>query len=162
MIERITKRLNDWADAMAGGFSTGVGSQLGSMIDSRTAEFTSGKRRRVCDHTVVKISDAEGEREVVRKSFRPALETARGVQTVVSRHRRVDVDSMAMDVADAVANLPVNLQECVHIFYFDGGLALQVRAKKMNVSVKTMYRRLDTAHIILDSALYGSELPGIS
>ena len=162
MIDRIHERLCEWADQTMGGFGGGFGSPMGAMIDNRTAEYSRGKRKRVAQHVPVRVVDASGEHTVHRLRFTAATETATGVQTRVARERTVAVNDSAMDTADAVATLPDDLRECVHVFYFDGDLAARVRAKKLCVSVATMYRRRDAAHVILDARLYGSDLPKVS
>lgn len=146
MIERVNERLMAWAEQCVGGFSRPSGSILGAMIDCPPVASTRQRRRMIRDEL----------------GSRPAPESAHGTPTHVSAHRVVKVSDQVMDTSKAVASLPENLREVVNVFYFDGALAVEVRARKLKVSKKTLYRRLDAAHVLIDSKLYGTELPKIS
>lgn len=146
MIERVNERLIEWAEQCAGGFHRPGGSILGAMIDCPPAASVRHKRRMVQDET----------------GRRAAPESASGVATRTSAHRTIMVDPGVMDTSQAVASLPAELREVIHVFYFEGGLAVEVRARKLKMSRMTMYRRLDAAHVLIDAKLYGTELPKIS
>lgn len=84
---------------------------------------------------------------------------------VVTQPRGGSVVLMSLEacaVERAVLQLPLNLIEAVKMFYLRGNLSPHQRAKKLSCSVRTMYRRIDTAHVLLDAALYGAVLPRVS
>lgn len=146
MIDRVNERLVKWAEQCVGGLSRSGGSVLGAMIDCPPAASVRHRRRMVKDET----------------GRRAALPSAHGVASRVCSQKVVALDSGVMDTSQAVAALPKDLREVVHVFYFEGGLAVEVRARKLSISRMTMYRRLEAAHVLIDSRLYGTELPKIS
>lgn len=135
MIKHIDALLISWAENMAGGYGA-VGCCGGFSVGAVTRLHP---------------------RRVVRDEFgsRVAELTARGCETRVVNRVGVSVSGAAMDMDRAVSALPGPLRDAVRVFYFDGGLALAVRAKKLGISVATMYKRLGEAHLKIDEHLYG-------
>lgn len=145
MIEKIHDRLCNWADQTCGGFGSASGSIFGAMIDNPPLAPAKTKRK--------KASDAYGSRDVI--------DTACGVETRSSRMARSGVEDSVLETEKAVSKLPSNLREVIGVFYFDGSMAATQRAKKLGLSPKTMYRRIDSAHVILEASLYELDLPRV-
>lgn len=153
MIERVHVRLCDWADEALGGYG-GFESAcvLGSLVDGSVAMTRNSKgARRTIRH--------DGEGNIV--SLRAGAVTAAGTETRVAPQRQVRIAAASMEVSEALAKLPEHLRAVVITFYVRGDLQARLKAEHMDVSVKTMYRRLDAAHVVLDSLLYGVDLPRV-
>lgn len=82
-----------------------------------------------------------------------AADTARGVETRVMRKETSRISDAVMMVDRAVAQLPEREKRAVKLYYFEGGLPLAVRAKKMGVTDRTARRWLESAHNLLGEAL---------
>lgn len=154
MIDRVHVRLVGWAEQCFGGLGFFSVSPLGALIDGGVAETIRHRRRRVVERSRVAVVSGDVCGEVYVTQSRAAQETALGSQSRVSKGECVRVSLPALEVDGAVAALPDDLREAVRVFYFDGSLALDVRAKRLGVSAKTMYRRIHKAHQLLDDRLY--------
>ncbi|GAB3099787.1 hypothetical protein GCM10027217_18360 [Pseudomaricurvus hydrocarbonicus] len=153
MIERVHQRLCDWADEALGGYgSGGAGCVLGALVDNPVA-LTKLHRRKA---RVIKRDRSGNIVELHVGGL-----TAEGTQTRVNVSRQVLIDDAAMQVSEALRLLPDHLRDCVVTFYVRGDLQVRVKAQRLGVSVKTMYNRRDAAHVILDSVLYGADLPSV-
>ncbi|MGH1371148.1 MAG: hypothetical protein ACRBBW_03875 [Cellvibrionaceae bacterium] len=141
MIDRVHLRLCVWAEDVVGGCGAPSG---GSLLGSVAITKPHRRKRKLCPHT--------GE------LLLPQL-TVEAKESRVSRHREVGIRTMAMEVDSAVLRLSDELQDVVRVFYFEGDLAAKVRAKRLGMSVATMYRRRDAAHVLLDAYLHGKSIP---
>lgn len=150
MIERVHLRLVVWAEELAGGSgygSSGGAGTLGQLVAAGYAQTRKHRRKRVkCPHTGALVFTAL---------------TAEATETRRAAAPQIGIQLGTMEVGEAVAKLPDDLQEAVTVYYFDGGLAVDVRAKKLGVSGRTMRRRIHAAHVVLDSLLHGAQLPRV-
>lgn len=136
MIKHIDALLISWAEQTAGG--VGV---IGSCGGFGGTAITRPHKRHAVDH-----GDNCGPRL-------PEL-SARGCETRVAKRVTVSISTSAMDTERAVVALPAKLREAIEVFYKEGGLAVEVRAKKIGVSRATMYNRIREAHKLIDDLLY--------
>lgn len=149
MIERVHLRLCVWAEEVAGGLgASSTGSVLGALIDGAASQTKLHKRKRVLFAETGELVD-------------PVL-SVEATATRARSCRAVGIRTSSMDVDEAILKLSRELVDVVKVFYFEGDLAAKVRANKLNISVATMYRRRDAAHVLLDAYLHGADAPRVS
>ena len=143
MIERIHKLLERWAaEAREGwGGPAQLRCVMGPAAETRPHRRKAQRIERNKQGVIVKLETGEP--------------TALGV---ASRLVRKSSPGMADDLyfLDAAINrLPREFIEVIQVFYLQGGMAIDERAKRLRVSRKTLYRRLDAAHSALADELEG-------
>lgn len=74
----------------------------------------------------------------------------------------VPVNSDVRAVESFVLSLPEDLARTVCLFYLPPYLTHDQAAKKLKISMKTLYRRIDGVHVLLNAALFKGELPRVS
>lgn len=150
MIERVNSRLVAWAEETKRGDGFWSSSCTLASLSPLTKMSRRKPKRIVRDDEGNIIQIVTGE------------PTAYGKESSVPVQRKVTISDSILEVEQALSKLDVDYYEVVRIFYMDGDIALATRARRLSISVATMYRRIDAAHVILDSILYRSELPRVS
>lgn len=133
MIERIDVLLNAWAELQRGDSVPGYTSIAGAMIDNPPA--------------------------ITRRRGKKAKNPVHAVESRSRRKSEIKITDAQIETGQAVAKLPQQLQEVVKIYYWFGDLAVEVRARKLKVTSRTLYRKLDAAHSILAHILFDEKLP---
>lgn len=74
----------------------------------------------------------------------------------------VPIDSDVAEVEQFVLGLPEDLQQSVRLFYLPPYLTHDQAAKKLGISERTLYRRIDGIHVLFNAELFRGVLPRIA
>lgn len=135
MIDRIDVLLNAWAELQRGDSVPGYTSIAGAMVDNPPA--------------------------LTRRSGKKVKNPVHAVESRSRRKSEIKITDAQIETGQAVSRLPKQLQEVVRVYYWFGDLAVESRARKLDVTSRTLYRKLDAAHLILDHILFDEELPDL-
>ncbi|MFI2810157.1 hypothetical protein [Microbulbifer sp. JSM ZJ756] len=74
----------------------------------------------------------------------------------------VPINSDIREVEQFVLRLPEDLGDTVRLFYLPPYLTHGQAAKKLGISTKTLYRRIDGVHVLFNAEVYRGVLPRIA
>ncbi|WP_346839810.1 hypothetical protein [Microbulbifer sp. SAOS-129_SWC] len=74
----------------------------------------------------------------------------------------VPIDSDVREVEQFVLALPQDLGDTVRLFYLPPYLTHDQAAKKLGISMQTLYRRIDGIHVLFNAEVFRGALPKVS
>ncbi|QFT53528.1 hypothetical protein [Microbulbifer sp. THAF38] len=152
MIDRVEKRLLDWAVQVIGGMARQYKSPMAAILESGVKSSPSGHWT-----NEIRVSPVTHQAQRITANMRAGSgQGQRGKGPVVL------IDEEPMEVEGAVRKLPEVLRQVVKVQYLREGLSAKGKAKAAGVSVPTYYRHLDAAHVLLDVELFGSQGPRVA
>ncbi|WP_444883511.1 hypothetical protein [Microbulbifer sp. PSTR4-B] len=152
MIDRVEKRLLDWALQVIGSMARQYKSPMAAIMENGVNSSSSGQWT-----NEIRVSPITYRARRITANMRAGRgQGQRGKGPVVL------IDEEPMEVEDAVRKLPEILRQVVKVQYLREGLSAKGKAKAAGVSVPTYYRHLDAAHVLLDVELFGSQGPRVA
>ncbi|WP_444933631.1 hypothetical protein [Microbulbifer sp. JTAC008] len=91
-----------------------------------------------------------------------ALQSSGGVVNKSEAGCIVPINSDVREVEEFVLRLPDDLRKTVCLFYLPPYLTHNQAAKKLKISSRTLYRRVDGVHVLFNAEIYCGALPRVS